>query len=270
MTLQSPFPDVALEGIANFRDFGGWPTQGGGRVRRGRLFRSAHHAQATAADLQRLADLGVQVVVDLRRPPERRRDPMPTHDSVSFKIVHDKISPDEDAVAPHLAFFKHADKGASWVVDWLLSSYRNYPFDEAYSAIYRDYFQALLETDAGVLVHCQAGKDRTGFLCALTLRALGVDEAAVHHDYLETNRLTNWESRLAPMVENLERDRGHPVDPQAIRAALSADLRYLEAAFAEVHARHRDLDAYLADALGVTPAVRERLRARLVTDAEGE
>jgi protein tyrosine/serine phosphatase len=270
MTPQTSAAGFAFEGISNFRDFGGWPTRDGGQVRRGLLFRSAHHAQATVGDLQRMADLGIKVIVDLRRPPERRRDPMPTHDSVSFQIVHDHISPDDEAVAPHLAFLKNSDRGASWVFDWLMSSYRNYPFDEAYSAIFRDWFQALAETDGAVLVHCQAGKDRTGFLCALTLHALGVDEAAIHHDYLETNRLSDLESRVAPIVASLQRERGHTVDPEAIRAALSADLRYLEAAFAEVHARHRDVDAYLEAALGVTPALRARLRARLVSDAAGE
>jgi hypothetical protein len=65
----------------------------------------------------------------------------------------------------------------------------------------------------------------------------------------------------------MQRERGERVDPEMVRAGLAADARYLDAAFASVEARHRDVDAYLAEALGVTPAVRRALRARLVEDA---
>src|SRR4051812_42319733 len=75
MTLQPSAAAFDLEGTITFRDFGGWPTAAGGSVTRGRLFRPAHHASATPADLARLAELGIDLVVDLRRPPERERDP---------------------------------------------------------------------------------------------------------------------------------------------------------------------------------------------------
>jgi protein tyrosine/serine phosphatase len=254
----------AFEGIANFRDFGGWPTQDGGRVRRGLLFRSGHHALATVGDLKRMAELGIGVVVDLRRPPERRRDPAPTHESFPVRVVHDRISSDDEAVSPHLAFLQNADKGAPWVLEWLTSSYRNYPFDEAYSTIFRDHFEALAETDGGVLVHCQAGKDRTGVLCALTLHVLGVDREAIYQDYLETNRSIDVDGRLESLVERLQRERQEPIDAEMVRAAMSADARYLDAAFAEIEARRRDVDAYLEEVLKVTPARRRAIRSRLV------
>jgi protein tyrosine/serine phosphatase len=259
-----PSPAFDFEGILNFRDFGGWSTHDGGQVRQGLLFRSANHCSATTADLQRLADLGVGVIVDLRRPPERRREPSATLAGYAPVVVHDDVSPDEEASAPHLAFIENADKSAEWVIDWLLDSYRSYPFDPGYSSVFRRHFQALAETDAAVLVHCAAGKDRTGVLCALTLHTLGVGQDSIHRDYLETNRMSQVESRLAPLVERLERERGRPVNPEVIRAALSADLRYLEAAFAAIAERHDDVDAYLEQVLGVTPAVKTRLRERLV------
>jgi protein tyrosine/serine phosphatase len=264
---QTAAPAPTLEGIANFRDFGGWPTRDGGRVRRGLLFRCANPAQATPADLGRLADLGITLMADLRRPPERRRDPLPAHDRFTPRLVHDRISPDEDAIAPHLAFMQNADKGEPWVMKWLTSSYRTYPYDEAYSTIFRDYFAALAEHDGGVLVHCQAGKDRTGFLCAMTLHALGVEREAIYQDYLETNRLTDVDGRLDDLVKRFEADRGVPVDPAMVRAAMSADARYLDAAYEAVEAQHPDVDAYLEAVLGVTPAVRQALRARLVQPA---
>jgi protein tyrosine/serine phosphatase len=254
-----------FEGIANFRDFGGWATEDGGQVRRGLLFRSANHSQATIGDLQRMAQLGITLVVDLRRPPERRRDPAPTHESFTARVLHDRISPDDESIAPHLTFLQNVEKGEPWVLEWLTSSYSSYPFDEAYSAIFRDYFHALADNEGGVVVHCQAGKDRTGVLCALTLTALGVDRETIYRDYLETNRSTDVDGRLPALVERFQAERDHPVDVGMVRAAMSADARYLDAAFAEVEARHGDVHAYLEQALGVTPAMRQAIRRRLVT-----
>src|SRR5689334_20119312 len=107
MTLQDTAPRFAFDGISNFRDFGGWSTHEGRRVRQGLLYRSANHAAATPEDLDRLAQLGVSVVVDLRRPPERREEPSPAYAGVT--LVHDRVSEEQEAVAPHLAFLKQTE-----------------------------------------------------------------------------------------------------------------------------------------------------------------
>jgi len=70
-----PLPSPSFQGIDNFRDFGGYPTPGGRWVKRGKLYRSAHHGRATEADLAALSALGLSAVVDLRRTEERDRDP---------------------------------------------------------------------------------------------------------------------------------------------------------------------------------------------------
>ncbi len=71
---------LPLEGVGNFRDFGGYATGGGRRIRRGRLYRSAHHAQATDADLEAIAALELAAIVDLRRGEERERMPSRRHE----------------------------------------------------------------------------------------------------------------------------------------------------------------------------------------------
>src|SRR5512147_882933 len=67
----------ALEGACNFRDFGGYATSSGRRVRWGRLYRSGAMHRFTPADRRRVAGLGVRTVVDLRRPDERANQPNP-------------------------------------------------------------------------------------------------------------------------------------------------------------------------------------------------
>src|SRR5258706_85431 len=66
--------DVSFERVVNFRDFGGWPTTDGGRVRRGVLYRSAHFGEATARDLALLERLGVQLVIDFRGPNDKEQE----------------------------------------------------------------------------------------------------------------------------------------------------------------------------------------------------
>ena len=66
---------IRLEAVENFRDYGDYPTASGRRLRKGRLYRSASHGRATDADLKVIEGLGLAVIVDLRRPGERERDP---------------------------------------------------------------------------------------------------------------------------------------------------------------------------------------------------
>jgi protein tyrosine/serine phosphatase len=264
MIAQPQTSDLPLDGIFNFRDFGGWPTRDGGRVRPGLLFRSAHHAQATPEDLQRLADLGIELIVDLRRPPERRRDPSRRPPGFSGRVIQHDDGPDDESLAPHLEFLAHPDASLAWVNDWMISGYQSYPWDPIYSNLYRSYFHALAQIDGPVLVHCHAGKDRTGVLCALTLHALGVERSAIYEDYLATNRMNRADLRLDTLSRAFERNHGRPPPSDLLRQVMTADASYLDAAFAEVEARHGDVAGYLESVLGVTPGVLAALRARLV------
>ena len=66
---------LPLEGVRNFRDFGGYASRHGGHVKQGRLFRSGHYAEATHGDLQQIRQKRIAVQADLRRPDERERQP---------------------------------------------------------------------------------------------------------------------------------------------------------------------------------------------------
>ena len=81
---------IAFEGIENFRDFGDYAA-GDRRLRRGLLYRSAHHAKASDADLDALAGLGLSVIVDLRRTNERDRDPCRRWDGFGAQVIENDI-----------------------------------------------------------------------------------------------------------------------------------------------------------------------------------
>src|SRR5262245_435481 len=78
---------VALEGVRNFRDFGGYAARGG-QLKRAKLYRSAHHADATDSDLQTIAGLGVSLIVNLLRPAERDRFPSRRWSDFSAATIH--------------------------------------------------------------------------------------------------------------------------------------------------------------------------------------
>jgi protein tyrosine/serine phosphatase len=253
---------IVLEGVVNFRDFGGHAAAGG-RVKTGRLFRSGHHGEATDADLARLNSIDWALVADLRRASERTRDP--ARRPASFRgVLLEHEGPPEAAVAPHLAFLAVPDISAAVIVERMTEGYRGYPFDPTYVTLYRRFFAALAEADGAVLVNCHAGKDRTGVLAALTLAALGVGRDEILEDYLLTNTHNRVEARIPGLAANFLRDHGKPVSEDLLRQVMRAEPQYLEAAFATIESRHGATEAYLNEVLGVTPQVRAKLYARLL------
>ncbi len=250
-----------LDGVVNFRDFGGAVGAGGRRTPRGRLFRSGHHAAATPRDLAKLADLDLTLIVDLRRPAERQRDPARRPAGVRARILeHD--GPLETAMAPHLDFLAMPDASTARVSEQMTAGYRGYPFDPHYVAVYRDYFAALAQTDGAVLINCHAGKDRTGFFCALTLTVLGVGEDEVFEDYLATNRHNRADDRVGELAAQFLETHGKPVSEDLLRHVMMADAAYLRAAFDAIDAAHGDVDSYLSDVLGVDIVRRDAIHSR--------
>ena len=102
--------------------------------------------------------------------------------------------------------------------------------------------------------HCTAGKDRTGFACALILHTLGVADDVISEDYLLTNRF-------------YRRDPNHSSDlPEHVKQVLgSVQASFLGAAFEAISADYGDLETYLRDGLGLGTAERAHLEARYLT-----
>jgi protein-tyrosine phosphatase len=128
-------------------------------------------------------------------------------------------------------------------------SYRGYVHDN--TARYRTLFAHLLEDRAPLVIHCTAGKDRTGFACALILHTLGVPEDVISEDYLLTNRF-------------YRRDPNHSTDlPDEVRQVLgSVQAAFLAAAFQALDSGYGDLDSSIRDGLGIGKAERAHLEAR--------
>jgi len=253
---------VRLDGVSNFRDYGGYPTRGGARVKSGLLYRSANHSKASDADLEAITALGIGVVVDLRRRGERERDPSRRHPSFAGVVIDNDIGDTPDD--PWLAFVRSSDLSIDSFRGHGLGYYRDAPFEERHIDLFSRYFRALADADRAVLIHCAAGKDRTGLLAALTHHLVGVHPDDIMADYLLTNAAINYELVVPIVTEMLTASAGRTPDPDAVRVAMGVHPTYLETSFQVIRDAHGDLDAYLERVLGVDADLRARLERRLL------
>ena len=249
-----------FERVLNFRDFGGYDTPSG-PIARGKLFRSAAFHDASDADMARLNDLGVRFLVDLRRPLERNTEPNKWPGERASVIVNNEGP--QDGLPPHLAALLSSDLSAASVRGYMLGLYRDFAADARHIDLYRAWFRELGAGGAGV-IHCAAGKDRTGLGCALTLHALGVDEDTIFADYEYTNTAMNIDARLPKIQARMEERLARKLDAAALRPMLGVEPDYLRTSFKAIADQYGSLDAYLDGTLGVGEREREMLRERLL------
>ena len=252
---------LAFEGVENVRDYGGYATASGAPLRRGKLFRTGHHNRATDADLARFDALGISTIVDLRRTSERHDQPSRRAPNFSGLVIE---NPDSEVVeAPHVSFLRNTDLTEDAVRGFMVATYRTMPFDPRHLDMFRRYFTALQESDGAVIIHCAAGKDRTGLLAALTHHALGVARDDLMADYLATNEAVRLKERAPEIRRRIQETYGREASDEAVVAFLGVEPAFIEAAFSAIGERHGSLDGYLAEALGVDQAAREKLTTKL-------
>lgn len=178
-----------FEGCFNFRDIGGYPTADGRTVRWGRYFRAGRQDRMTEGDLERVRELGIATQIDLRRPDEAQdqgRGPLE-----SMGVTYHNI-----AVIPEGG----SDQLSRLVGDTGISGKRYLGYLEFGPESWLRIFELFAEGSSHpIVIHCTAGKDRTGVSTAFLLSVLGVDRALIEADYVLTNRDV---PRQADFVEN--------------------------------------------------------------------
>lgn len=210
---------LALEGLDNVRDVGGLPLEGGGHTRFGVLLRSASLHYLTPADVAHLVDrFGLRLVVDLRTRREVDRDGPTAVARAGVETLWLSLLPEDGEPLPW----------ADGDVDPVLRSYRGYLEQRGANVVAA--VRRLAAVDAGpALVHCAAGKDRTGVLVALVLDAVGVRRRAVLADYVASAEhvpalFRRWTAGTGePMPADLTRHLPRPEVMAAVLAGLDAD-----------------------------------------------
>lgn len=165
-----------LQGVAGFRDLGGFPTVDGGSTRRGVLFRSPCPSELTPSDRQVLAELSLAVRIDLRATFELRE--APAVDLAELACAHIPLleAPDSARYVRRLraVLGERRDPGA--VLEAFLRT-----DGVAFAQIFE-----LLGSSTPAVVHCTTGRDRTGLVAGLALRLAGVPDNFIAIDYAES------------------------------------------------------------------------------------
>lgn len=239
-----------LTGATNFRDLGGYVGQDGRVVRWRRLFRSDHLAALTPTDLAQLERLGLTRVCDFRGEAERA----PLACILPGVAVHSLAI--EPTVLQRMKEILDAGQSltAHDTVVLMQQTYRAFVVDNSHR--FAGLFAHLLESDAPLVFHCTAGKDRTGFAAALILLALGVPRAVVMQDYLLTNQLFR-----------MPRPSSELASREVLDVLWRVQEDFLEAAFAAVDKDFGGITVYLQQALGVGAREQKRLVSLYLEDS---
>jgi protein tyrosine/serine phosphatase len=245
----------------NVRDLGGLPTSDGVTTVPGRLLRSDNLQELSPGDIARLADeIGVTTVVDLRSTNEvtiegpAPLDALPGVRHAYYPVLAEFINVSDTVKAALATEMGEADRGR-YPDDPMCGHYLGYlenrP-DKVTGAL-----REIATAPGAVIVHCAAGKDRTGVIVALALTAAGVEPEAVVADYAATDE------RLEAVIERLARSKtyaggvnGRPVKAHSPRAET------MKAFLEQLTARYGGLEAWLAGS-GFTAEELSLLRAKL-------
>jgi protein-tyrosine phosphatase len=243
---------IGLQGQTNFRDLGGYETTDGRHVKWGMIFRSGELSHLTTADYRQVSALGIRTVYDLR--DQRERASQPTEWAAG--PVRALVSVKSDEVSAAMSPLSDPNIDANRARAALADFYAQMP--KLYAPEYRVIVHELLENRAPLLLHCTAGKDRSGVASALILSALGVPRATIVQDYELTDQLLR-PSSVPPKTEFMRRFQSLPADVQ--HAMMSADPAYMAAAFRSIETHYGSVQTYFSTELGVGPEQIERLKS---------
>lgn len=244
-----------LKSTPNFQDLGGLQSTDG-KLRTAMLFRSKVLSNLSESEQQKIDGIGFGVVCDLRSPAERKDIPNTWIDENNTQVIVPTFDKNLGAV-----------QRAEW-----LNMLRDPAFDEAkanatmvraYCSMPRTMTKVLesifshYETASSrpLLIHCAAGKDRTGFVIAMLLHALHVPHDIIMQNYIDSGALFAGSGRAEQLLNNAYPDT--PVPERAKQAAkiiTSTNADALAAVISKLEQEHGSIDNYLSKAAGLTAA----------------
>jgi protein-tyrosine phosphatase len=251
-----------FEGIANFRDLGGYANEQGQQVKWGVLYRSGTFAHSSRADLQGLQQLQLATLIDFRSGGEKEEEPNQLPQPANFTVVEIPTL-DEGNKALVGEVMERVESGNFDGFDpdqFMLTANRQ--FATEFTPQFRQFIHTVL--DAGgkpVVWHCSAGKDRTGFASAILLRVLGVPQETVMHDYMESKQHA-LEARKNQLLLLRVFKGEEAADKLAIM--MGVEEAWLRAAFAEIDAQWGSFDNYIREGLQLSDGDIAQLQNQLL------
>jgi protein-tyrosine phosphatase len=249
-----------FKGTVNFRDIGGFLTEDGREVKWGKIFRSGHLYKLGKAEHSVFNSLAIQTVIDFRGHQMLKRFPdrVPNPDKVNFiNIPIESKGLEMRKLGRKILKDDLEDFDAKIV---LIKAYRDFiDFSQEETKII---FKTLLENKQGILLHCSAGKDRTGFFTALILRVLGVPMTQIERDYLASNYFRKQEN------DSLLEKAKLFTDPARLYSLINVEIDFLRVAFSYIDEKYGSLNNYLTEILGISEEMQEALRKEYLTPSD--
>ncbi|MEU2391665.1 tyrosine-protein phosphatase [Streptomyces sp. NPDC007369] len=257
---------IPLQGAVNVRDLGGYRTWTGGQVRQGLVYRSDALNRLTPADVTTVSGLGLAKVVDFRIPLEVQYDgpdrlpagtapvSRPVSDLGLFATLVGVIGSGDPARQEEVL-------GGGRAEAYMRDVYRTFVISPENRAQFGATLRELAEGSGPLLFHCTSGKDRTGWLGYVLLRALAVPEETAERDYLASNTFrAAYDARLREAL----RQSGRMQNPDLLIPLQEVRGDYLDAATARLEAEYGGFYGYLTEGLGLDLRTLAKLQSRLV------
>ncbi len=245
---------ITLQGGVNFRDIGGYKTLGGKLVKRGIIYRSGTLDALTDDDLQILRELGVKHIYDLRLDEEAAKQPGRLPPGARYQRT--PIQAGSNPIKRVFALMRNIDR----LNDFVVQSYTKHLID-AEAHTYASIFKKIVLEDGAAVIHCTAGKDRTGVGVALLLSALGVPDETIVADYSLSNR--SYDVYYNDAVSQLAPLKKLGILPEDISGLLISDPESMRQSLRYLRENYGSGEAYLLKA-GVDAATIEKLKAKLL------
>ncbi|WP_431949941.1 tyrosine-protein phosphatase [Nocardia lijiangensis] len=256
---------IELQGAVNVRDIGGYRTYDGARVKSGKAFRADSLEKLTDADVQKLGTLNLRAAVDLRTPAEVQfagQDKLPAGVSAVARPIDDTglFQQMLQAIQSRDPQKQEELLGNGRAEQIMAGVYRSF-LSEASRNAFGQTIRDVANSDRATLYHCTAGKDRTGWLTYVMLRAVGVPERTARQDYLLSNQYRA--AADAKLREDVKR-AGLMQNPELLIPLQEVRDAYLDNAIQQMEQSYGDFGKFLTQGLGLDPGTILKLRKNLV------
>ena len=258
---------IHLEGTANTRDIGGYLTNDLHTLRWRQIIRSENLSRLTANDFQKLEEMGLKTVIDLRTDKEHDRAPTVWLGDNPPQFFHFPVGDsnnewfNETRKMMKKSSFTEEQSSKQMVEGYRMIVEEGPPSYEKLMEVVLD------QSNWPILIHCNAGKDRAGIAVTLILESLGVDRETIMEEFLLTNEIARIEEKSVLLAKQSKKRRRNGRGPSASAwfPIIGVQPEMLDAFYASVDEQYGSMDVFLTE-MGVDQEARRTLAASLTTE----